>query len=163
MIVANENGRGHPTTKTSYGQKRKPFLVTTGVVFICYEERLRSLKLATLEFRRLRTDLILLYKHTHKLIKLDTNTYCPICKHNTNMLQPSLAKTLRGHNKKYQVHHHTGVRDRFFTSRVLNIWNKLKTETVNATSTNAFKSRLLTDTNLPADMFTTFKPKICQF
>ena len=114
-----------------------------------YEQRLRSLKLATLEFRRLRTDLILLYKHTHNIIKLDTNTYCPRCTHNTNMLQPSLATTLRGHNRKYQVHHHTGVRDRFFTSRVLNTWNKLKSETVNATSTNAFKSRLLKDPNLP--------------
>ena len=113
-----------------------------------YEERLRSLNLATLEHRRLRTDLILIYKYTHKLIKLDTDTYCTICRHNTNMLQPSLSHSGRGHNKKYQIHHHTGVRHRFITSRCLNTWNKLQQETVNAPSVNAFKSRLLKDPTL---------------
>ena len=114
-----------------------------------YEERLRNLKLPTLEYRRLRTDLILLYKYTHNLIKLDTNTHCPKCKHNTQMLQPSLSTRSRGHNMRYQIHHHTGVRDRFFTSRVLNIWNKLHEKTVNANSVNSFKANLATDTTLP--------------
>ena len=45
---------------------------------------------------------------THNLIKLDTNTYYPKCSHNTSVLQPSLTRSQRG-NKKYQIHHHTGV------------------------------------------------------
>ena len=114
-----------------------------------YEERLRQLKLPTLDYRRLRTDLLLIYKHTHKLIKLDTNTHCPQCRMNTNMLQPSLSRSCRGHSRKYQIQHHTGVRNRFLTARVLNTWNKLKEETVSATSVNAFKSRLLNDPNMP--------------
>ena len=114
-----------------------------------YEERLRSLKLPTLEFRRLRADLILIYKYTHNLIKLDTNPHCPICRHNTNMLQPSLSRSCRGHNLKFQVQHHTSYRDRFLTSRVLNTWNKLHPQTVNAVSINSFKSKLNTDTSLP--------------
>ena len=114
-----------------------------------YKERLQNLKLPTLEFRRLRTDLILLYKYTHDKIQLDTNTHCPKCKHNTSMLQPSLGTTHRGHNLKFQIHHHTGVRDRFLTSRVLNTWNRLHHTTVNATSVNAFKTKLQTDTSLP--------------
>ena len=114
-----------------------------------YEERLRFLKLPTLEFRRLRADLIFLYKHTHNFIKLDTDTHCTKCKHNTNMLQPSLSVTHRGNSKKYQVKHHTGVRDRFFTTRVIPTWNKLQEDTVNAISVNAFKSRLQNDPNLP--------------
>ena len=114
-----------------------------------YEERLKHLNLATLEFRRLRTDLILLYKYSHNLIKLDPNTYCPQCKHNTSMLQPSLTRSSRGHNLKFQIHHHSGIRNRFLTSRVLPTWNKLLPETVNAPSINAFKSKLLKDKNVP--------------
>ena len=114
-----------------------------------YEERLRCLKIPTLEFRRLRADLIFLYKHTHKLIKLDTDTHCLKCKHNTNMLQPSLAATYRGNSRKYQVKHHTGVRDRFFTTRVIPAWNQLQEDTVNAVSVNSFKSQLSKDPNLP--------------
>ena len=113
-----------------------------------YEERLRSLKLPTLHFRRLRADLLLIYKYTHNLIKLDTNTQCTSCI-NTNMLQPSLNRALRGHNFKFQVQHHQSYRDRFLTSRVLNIWNNLSYTTVNAVSINSFKSKLETDTSLP--------------
>ena len=118
-----------------------------------YSERLQSLKLPTLEHRRLRADLILVYKYTHKLIKLDTDTHCKKCKHNTSMLQPSLSNSSRKHNLRYQVQHHQGVRDRFLTTRVLNHWNKLHTSTVNASSVNSFKSKLETDSSLP-DRFT---------
>jgi hypothetical protein len=114
-----------------------------------YNERLQTLKLPTLEYRRLRADLILLYKYSHNLIKLDTNTQCPQCRYSTNMLQPSLSASHRGHNLKYQIHHHTGVRGRFFTSRTLNTWNKLHTTTVNANTVNTFKSKLDSDGSLP--------------
>ena len=114
-----------------------------------YQERLQHLNLPTLEYRRLRTDLILLYKYTHKLIKLDTKTHCLRCKHNTDMLQPTLSSVSRGHNLKFQVHHHTGIRDRFITSRALKHWNRLKPETVNASSINAFKGLLISDPSLP--------------
>ena len=116
---------------------------------LTYEERLRNLKLPTLEFRRLRADLLLLFKYTNKQIKLDTETYCLKCKHNTSMLQPSLSLSHRGHSKKYQIHHHQGVRNRFFTSRVLNIWNKLHQDTVTAKTVNQFKEKLQSDTSLP--------------
>ena len=99
--------------------------------------------------RRLRMDLILLYKHTHQLIKIDTNTYCLKSKHNTNMLQPAARANNRGHNFKFQVHHHVGVRDRFYTSRILKTWNNLQLKTVNATSLNAFKTLLKSDPSMP--------------
>ena len=127
-----------------------------------YKERLQHLNLATLEFRRLRTDLILIYKYCHNLIKLDPNTYCPQCRHNTSMLQPSLTRSSRGHNLKFQIHHHPGIRNRFLTSRVLPTWNKLHPETVNAPSLNAFKSKLLKYKNLPDRFEYLLKISLCK-
>ena len=129
-------------------QRRATKLVPS-IKDLSYQERLRQLNLPTLEFRRLRTDLILLYKHTHQFIKLDTKTHCLKCKHNTDMLQPSLSTVNRGHNLKFQMHHHQGVRNRFLTSRVLKHWNKLQQATVDAKSINGFKSQLKTDPSLP--------------
>ena len=116
---------------------------------LSYDERLLQLKLPTLQYRRQRSDLILLYKITHNLNLLDTDTHCKQCPHNQSMLSPSLSSNTRGHNLKYQIHHHQGSRNSFFTSRCLNSWNKLNSKTVNASTLNAFKNNLSNDPSMP--------------
>ena len=116
---------------------------------LSYEERLKHLKLPTLQYRRLRQDLIFIYKHTQNLIDLDTRTHCPVCIHNQDMLPPSLSQRTRGHNHKFQVQHHQGIRNKFLTSRCIPTWNNLKCDTVNATSINRFKNLLSTDLSMP--------------
>ena len=115
-----------------------------------YDERLQHLQLPTLQYRRLRTDLIFLYKINKQQLSLDLDTHCTVCKHGTLMLTSSLSKTTRGHNHKYQFQHHQGIRNRFFTSRCIKAWNNLSTATVNATSVNAFKHLLANDFSMPA-------------
>ena len=117
---------------------------------LTYPERLQHLQLPTLAYRRLRIDLLLMYKLSHNLITLDSNTYCTKCKHNTNMLTPSNSITTRGHNIKYQIQHHHGIRNRFFTTRVIKHWNSLHTDTVNAHSINTFKLKLSQDLSMPS-------------
>ena len=114
-----------------------------------YEDRLRILQLPTLQFRRLRSDLIHLYKMTHNMIEMDTNTYCTKCKHHTSMLEPANRQSNRGHQHKYQIHHHPGIRNRFITSRALNYWNNLSEKTVNSISINSFKNNLAMESSLP--------------
>ena len=116
---------------------------------LSYEERLQKLKLPSLQYRRLRTDLIQLFKMTHGLVEMDTDTHCMKCNHNTSMLQPSLRPSNRGHPHKYQVHHHPGVRNRFITARALSYWNALSEETVTAVSINSFKNKLSKESSLP--------------
>ena len=116
---------------------------------LSYEERLQMLKLPSLQYRRLRTDLIQLFKMTHGLVEMDTDTHCMKCNHNTSMLQPSLRPSNRGHPHKYQVHHHPGVRNRFITARALSYWNALSEETVTAVSINSFKNKLSKESSLP--------------
>ena len=80
-----------------------------------YDDRLKALNLPTLKYRRLRADLLYIYKLTHNLVEMDQDTHCLKCTHNTQMLQKSLRPSNRGHQHKYQIHHHPGIRHRFRT------------------------------------------------
>ena len=97
-----------------------------------YEERLRRLKLPSLEFRRKRGDMIETYKYLHK-------------KYNTN--KPELVKSevsiTRGNSLKLEIpRREIKVRSNFFTKRVCELWNSLPNRVVTAPSVNAFKNRL---------------------
>ena len=103
------------------------------IVVSCPFERLCKLKLPSLEFRRVRGDLIEVYKLTHdfydaKTIKdllTLTSTDLPTRNNNFKLFKPRVA------TKKYQ---------NFFTNRVINWWNRLPSEIVNAVSINSFKN-----------------------
>jgi len=98
-----------------------------------YEERLAALGLWSLEDRRLRADLIEVYKMTHGLSSIDFNTFFEFC-HNTRT---------RGHSLKLHKNRvQTDLRQHFFTERIINVWNKMDEETVSATSMISFKGRL---------------------
>jgi len=87
----------------------------------------------TLEDRRLRADLIEVYKMYHGLSAVEFETFFELDK----------ASRTRGHFlklKKGRVT--TDLRQHFFTERVINIWNHLDTSVVEAATLNTFKSRL---------------------
>ena len=128
--------------------QRRATKIVPQIAELSYHERLQHLKLPTLQYRRLRQDLIFIYKHSQQLIALDTKTHCKICPHNPDMLTPSLSQTTRGHPHKYQIHHHTGIRNKFLTSRALNSWNNLNKATVNSKNVNYFKNFLKSDLSL---------------
>ena len=112
-----------------------------------YNDRLRELQLPTLHYRRIRQDLIFLYNITQNNISVDTKTYCKKCTVQ-DMLIPSDSNT-RGHDKRFRIQHHQGIRYQFYTSRVLPVWNALQSKTVNATSINMFKNHLSRDPAMP--------------
>jgi ribonuclease P/MRP protein subunit RPP40 len=119
--------------------QRRATKLVPGISALPYEDRLKQLHLPTLQYRRLRTDLILIYKYTNHLITLDPNTRCSRC-NNISMLPASPSLHTRGHNQKFQVQHHPGIRNRFLTSRCIPTWNNLNHNTVNAKSINHFKN-----------------------
>ena len=98
-----------------------------------YQERLRALRLCTVEQRILRGDLILTYKILTGKIRLDPDHFFEQC----------LDDRTRGHHlklaKKRAVHQ---ARMKFFSNRVVSHWNKLPEEVVSAPTTNSFKNRL---------------------
>ena len=110
-----------------------------------YEERLSKLKLPSLEYRRIRGDMIETFKFIHEyydkrasgnLLKLQTNS---ITKSNGYKLEK-----IRVNSTQYQ---------HFFSNRVVNLWNSLPSDIVNASSINLFKNRL--DKHLSKHMYAT--------
>ena len=98
-----------------------------------YEERLRQLKLPTLRFRRLRGDMIEVFKMMTG--QYDTALPCILSKHEDS--------TTRGHSFKLKKERaNTSVKLNFFKNRVINYWNRLPQEVISAPSLNSFKNRL---------------------
>ena len=97
-----------------------------------YDKRLKTLKLPTLKYRRIRGDMINVYK------LLSNNDHdCPLLP-----LHKSRYST-RGHNKKLQKNSHNCNFMKFsFSRRVTNLWNSLNNVTTNAETTNKFKKLL---------------------
>ena len=97
-----------------------------------YETRLRYLKLPSLAHRRKRGDMIDVYKYLHGLYTNQTNLL-HLCKENRT----------RGHTLKLEkTFSHLDIRKFFFSNRVVDTWNSLSEEVVNAPSVNAFKNKL---------------------
>ena len=105
--------------------------------FTSYSDRLNELKLDSLETRRTKFDLILLYKIFNGLIDINFKDF---------FSQTSSITTynLRGHNLRLHApkFSRSSARENFFSGRILHIWNKLPEHLVNAPSLVNFKALL---------------------
>ena len=87
-----------------------------------YEERLKECGLTTLETRRLRGDQIEVFKILNEIKQ---------------------SKITRGHNfTLVKKQSRLDVRKFSFSQRTINVWNKLSTECVHASSVNMFKNKI---------------------
>lgn len=95
-----------------------------------YGERLKELKLHSLLYRRRRGDMIQVYKYLHGM------------EDSRNMFRLAEGNT-RGHSLKLiKPRCNTSLRQNSFTHRVINDWNQLPENTINAPSIDSFKRRL---------------------
>jgi len=96
---------------------------------LSYDERLQKLGLPRLELRRLHLDLIFGYKIVFGLVCVNFNDFL--------VFSPTL--TTRGHAYKlFKPRCTSGVRQNFYTERVINLWNSLP-PTVSFTSLTSFR------------------------
>ena len=95
------------------------------------------LNLESLESRRVKFDLILMYKIRNKLLDIDFNKFFIDRQSNLNY-------NLRGHRQKLTATKYTGttIRQNFFSNRIVSIWNSLPGDTVNSKTLQIFKSQL---------------------
>ena len=103
---------------------------------LSYEERLRALKLPSLSYRRMRGDLIEVYKIIHNIYdpKTTSKLFTKIPDTSITRKHNSLNLTkFRANKNPYKF---------FFTNRINNIWNKLPNHIVNAKNLNIFKNKI---------------------
>ena len=99
---------------------------------LSYEERLKKLQIPTLRFRRLRGDVIEVYK-------MLSGIYDPSLPILLDLVHDSRT---RGNCLKIAKQARTNLRQNSFTFRVVNAWNSLPDCVVTAPSLNSFKNRL---------------------
>ncbi|MEW8545255.1 MAG: reverse transcriptase family protein [Candidatus Thiodiazotropha sp.] len=113
-------------------QRRATRMVNT-ISNLSYEDRLKRLGLPSLEYRRLRADMIEVYKILNGIEKVDVNKFFTITDSNTT----------RGNDLKlFKKRSRLNIRANVFSNRVTNNWNSLPNYVILAPSLNAFKSRL---------------------
>jgi hypothetical protein len=95
-----------------------------------YRSRLQYLHLPTLKYRRLRGDMIEVFKILHTI-------YDPVI---TPMLQRNFDSRTRGNSLKlFVARSNIDLRKYSFTNRVVRAWNSLPDKVVNSVSLNSFK------------------------
>ena len=111
--------------------QRRVAKLSSSIRKVSYEERLAFTRLPTLHRRRQRGDLILLTFRTFRDLS------------NINLFE--LNKTVQRHahsQKTLKSQFRTLPRQHFWSNRVINMWNDLPEEAVNAPSMNIFKKLL---------------------
>ena len=99
-----------------------------------YEDRMKSLKLPSLEFRRLRGDLIEAYKICNGIYD-PTTTSSLLVFNSYNRTRSNSLKLTKCSTNRSQFQH-------FFTNRIINLWNNLPEHVAKAKSVNCFKNNI---------------------
>ena len=106
------------------------------ISFCSYNDRLEKLKLETLQCRRVKRDLVYIFKILHQYVDVSFTDHFQFSnfnghflrRHNLHLVRPTPAKTL--------------VRDNFYATRAVKHWNNLPEDIVNSQTLSVFKSRL---------------------
>ena len=99
---------------------------------LSYEQRLSRLKLTTLETRRLRGDLIEVFKIMKGFDNVDYRDFFIVS-----------ANRCRGHSMKiYKERFNTNIGKFMFSNRVVEEWNLLSEDVISANTVQVFKAKL---------------------
>lgn len=120
-------------------QKRftKRLCQRNNIKFNNYSDRLNILNLESLETRRIKFDIILMYKIFNNLIDVNFE----------ELFRSSVSSeryNLRGHKHRLFLPKYSGSspRHNFFTNRIIPLWNKLPSDLINSHNISIFKSKL---------------------
>ena len=99
-----------------------------------YANRLCVLEIESLELRRLRRDMIYVYKMLFGLVDLSFNDYFVL----------RVDSITRGHKYKlFANYSRLNIRKHFFTERIVSVWNNLECDIINFSNLRSFKQSLV--------------------
>ena len=114
------------------GIQRRATKLVSEINHLSYPNRLKFLGLHTLEYRRLRADLIQVYKILTKKENVDPEMFFQIRGN----------ERTRGHKFKLNKQSNTNIRKHFFTNRIVDSWNALPSDVVEVETVLNFKTKL---------------------
>ena len=115
--------------------QKRALRIMSDIRHLSYPEKLAKLNLYSLEYRRLRGDLIETFKILKGYTRVDISTFFTLFN--------SLEISTRGHLLKLEKHRfHCNTRKFFFSNRVVDIWNSLPHDVVSIETVNGFKTKL---------------------
>ena len=100
-----------------------------------YKGKLKEIKLCSLESRRIRFDMIQVYKILHKIDKVEESTWFTRTGQTHGRVTRQSSDPLNLCKKRPQ----TALYANFFTNRVIDHWNELPSEVKNARNVKNFK------------------------
>ena len=102
---------------------------------LSYKERLEAMSLPTLQERRVRGDLITMFKLVNNMEKVDRNDLAP--------QMEGGGRQTRGHGRKIRKGRCVSdIKKYSFPNRTIDVWNGLKKEVVTAKNLHTFKEKL---------------------
>jgi hypothetical protein len=114
------------------GVQHRATKIIEGFAQLSYEQRLCQLNLTTLETRRLRGDLIEVYKLVHGLEDISADKFFVLSSGN-----------LRGHRfKLFKKRFSSNIGKYSFSNRVVDVWNKLPDNIVSCNTVASFKGKI---------------------
>ena len=114
--------------------KRRATKLVKNIQHLSYTERLKYLVLPSLQYRRLRADIVETFKILYNIDKVQHEHIFPISRTAT-----------RGHNQKIYTcnkNSRTNIRKYSFSQRIVDMWNSLPKQVIETKTVNTFKSQL---------------------
>ena len=127
--------------------QRRATKLVKNIQHLSYSDRSRYLGLPSLQYRRLRSDMVEMFRIINNIDKV-----------NSNKIFPKNENTTRGHKHKiYKKQCRTNIRKYSFSQRVVDTWNSLPAKVIESNTVNGFKNQLNSHWK---DLEIKFKPDI---
>ena len=111
-----------------------------------YEEKLKDAGLVVLRERRIRGDMIEVFKVVNGIDRVEKEKWFSLVREEARMTRQNSVVTEEGRERRAQVlereHFNLEVRRHFFNVRVVKTWNSLPELVKEATNVNCFKNRI---------------------